>query len=245
VCKDWIVERATGFDPTVHGFHFRNRFSGSDVIDELVEQRRLDELLGVDLPDPLEDLVGRVRGATFWGAFGLCGGMSWAALDRYFKDQIPPAQASGPDRETELFNELVARQADSMQGGQMIATCLRYQMVPEVAPAWWPWRRSLGRITETTEWPKVRASLDSDRPAPICLVRVRGVSNPDRHHQVLTTGYRLDGGDLLTIGVYDPNHPDARPEITMRLGTRRHDLHLSQTTREPLYGFFATNYKPA
>jgi hypothetical protein len=239
------MEKMTGFDPTVHGFHFRNRFSGSDVIDELAEQRRLDELIGIDLPDYLEDLVGRVRGAPFWGAFGLCGGMTWAALDRYLKDQLPPAQASGPDRETDLFSELVARQADSMQRGQMIAKCLKYQVTPEVTPRWWPRGSSLGRITETVEWPKIRASLDSGQPAPICLVRVRGVSNPDRHHQVLAVGYRIDDEDLLAISVYDPNHPDARPEIAMRFGTRRHDLHLSQTTREPLYGFFSTSYTPA
>lgn len=239
------MEIVTGFDPAVHGFHFTNRFSGSDVIDELVEQRRLDELVGIDLPTHLESLVGRVRDAKFWGAFGLCGGMSWAALDRYLKDQLPPAQASGPDRETELFNELVTRQADSMQRGRMISTCLSYQIVPEVAPGWWPWGTSLGRITETAEWPTVKASLDSGRPAPICLVRVRGVSNPDRHHQVLTIGYRIDGGDRLAISIYDPNRPDARPEITMHLGTRRHEIDLAQTTREPLYGFFATNYRPA
>ena len=239
------MDVVTGFDPAVHGFHFRNRFSGSDVIDELVEQRRLDELAGIDLPIHLENLVGRVRDASFWGAFGLCGGMSWASLDRYLKDQLPPDLASGPDRETELFNELVARQADSMQRGRMMSTCLKYQIVPEVAPGWWPWRTSLGRITETTEWPEVKASLDSGRPAPICLVRVRGVSNPDRHHQVLTTGYRLDDGGKLTISVYDPNHPDTRPQIMMELGNRGHDIHLSQTTREPLYGFFTTNYTPA
>jgi hypothetical protein len=238
------VDVDTGFDPAIHGFHFRNRFSGSDVIDELVEQHRLDELMGIDLPVHLENLVGSVRGAPFWGAFGLCGGMSWAALDRYLTHQVPPAQVSSPERESELFNELVARQADSMQRGRMIATCLDYQIVPEVAPGWWPWRRSLGRITETAEWPKVKASLDSGRPTPICLVRVRGISNPDRHHQVLATGYCLDDGNLLTMSVYDPNHPDARPVIAMRLGTRRHDVHLSQTTREPLYGFFATKYRP-
>ncbi|MEA2023599.1 MAG: hypothetical protein U9N79_04830 [Actinomycetota bacterium] len=239
------MDVVTGFDPAVHGFHFRNRFSGSDVIDELVEQHRLDELAGIDLPTHLENLVGRIRDASFWGAFGLCGGMSWASLDRYLKDEPPPIQTSGPARDTALFNELVARQADSMQRGQMITTCLRYQIVPEVAPGWWPSRRSLGRITEIDEWPKVKASLDSGRPAPICLVRVRGMSNPDRHHQVLTTGYHLNRANVLTINVYDPNHPDARPEIALQLGTRRHDLNLTQTTREPLYGFFTTNYRPA
>ena len=64
---------ATGFEPARDGFRFRNSFAGADVIDELVEEHRLDELVGIDLPSRLENLVGRVRDAVFWSAFGLCG----------------------------------------------------------------------------------------------------------------------------------------------------------------------------
>jgi hypothetical protein len=89
-------------------------------VDELVEQRRLDELAGIDLPDKLEDLVGRVRDADFWGPFGLCGGMSWASLDRFSQGEEIPPDRKVPERSTDLFNELVRRQADSMQRGRML-----------------------------------------------------------------------------------------------------------------------------
>jgi hypothetical protein len=235
----------TGFDPVVHGYHFTNRFSGKDVVDELVEQRRLDEFIGVDLPSPLENLVGRIREADFWGTWGLCGGMAWGALDAYLDDRVPPPEAAGPPRESALFKQLVKRQADSMERNRLMAKCVKYQVLPETRSRWRPWRASLGKITETIEWPKVKRSLDEGTPVPLCLVRVQGLTNPDSHHQVLATGYRLDGGDRLALFLYDPNHPDKHPEITAHLGTKGHTLQLRQTTGERLYGFFATRYRPA
>jgi hypothetical protein len=239
------MEADTGFDPLLQGFHFRNRFSGADVIDELIETRRLDELAGLDLPTGLEGAIGRIRDARFWGAFGLCGGMTWAALDFSIENQLPPSKTTVPDRDTALFKTLVSRQADSMQRGRLMSRCLRYQMIPQVSSFWRPWGRSLGEITEKLEWPKVRTSLDLGRPVPICLVRVRGLSNPDKHHQVLATRYSVDAKDVLTIGFYDPNRPGEYPAITVRLGTRDHDLQPIQTTGEPLHGFFVTDYEPA
>ena len=236
------MEVTTGFEPAEHGYHFTNRFAGKDVVDELVEQRRLDELLGVELPDRIEDLVGRVREADFWGAWGLCGGMAWGALDSYLADELPPEGSNGPPRDTSLFKQLVKRQADSMQRSRLMATCVKYQLLPETRSRWRPWRRSLGKLTETIEWPKVKTGLDAGTPVPLCLVRVHGFSNPDRHHQVLATGYRLEDS-ALTLMVYDPNHPDDRPEITANLGTSGNALGLRQTTGERLYGFFGTPYR--
>jgi hypothetical protein len=63
------MEADTGFDPVARGFRFRNSFSGADVIDELADTGRLDELVGLDLPIGLEGVVGRIRDAGFWGAF--------------------------------------------------------------------------------------------------------------------------------------------------------------------------------
>jgi hypothetical protein len=80
---------------------------------------------------------------------------------------------------------------------------------------------------------------------PICLVRVRGISNPDKHHQVLAIGYGIDNERILTIFIYDPNHPNKSPSIRARLGARGHDLDLTQTTGETLHGFFVTDYTPA
>jgi hypothetical protein len=239
------MEVSTDFDPAVHGFHFPNRFSGKDVVDELVDQRRLDELAGVELPDKFEDLVGRIRGADFWGTWGLCGGMAWGSLDNYLVDQKPPPLSKGPDRETALFKQLVKRQADSMQKGRVMTTCIKYQMLPEAdsrLSRWIRLRESLGKITEEVSWPSIKRTIDNERPVPICLIRVRGLSNPDKHHQVLVTGYRMNDDTKLSLTIYDPNHPDKRPEISARLGDRKHNLQLGQTTGERLHGFFTTDY---
>ncbi len=245
ICNDGDVDATTGFEPARHGFHFTNRFSGSDVVDELVEQRRLDELVGIDLPDKLEDLVGRVRDADFWGPFGLCGGMSWASLDRFSQGEEIPPDRKVPERSTDLFNELVRRQADSMQRSRMLTTCVQRQLLPTKREWWRPWRQTLGRITELNEWPKARASIDSGVPATLCLIRVHGFGDPSKHHQVLALGYSVDGSQRLVIKLYDPNHPDKEPEISARLGTKSHDFDLAQSSGESLFGFFVANYQPA
>jgi hypothetical protein len=239
------MEVTTGFEPAQHGFHFGNRYQGKDVVDELVEQRRLDELVGVDLPDSIEDLVGRVRDADFWGPFGLCGGMSWGALDRFSKRGEVPPDRRPPKRETDLFKELVTRQADSMQRSRMLTTCVKRQLMPTRREWWRPWRETLGRITERAEWPKARAAMDNGVPATLCLIRAHGFGDPSKHHQVLGIGYELDASQALTIRLYDPNHPDKEPEIHARLGTKGSKLGLSQTTEERLFGFFVSTYRPA
>ena len=245
LCNDLGVDATTGFEPERHGFHFGNRFGGKDVVHELVEQRRLDELVGVDLPDKLEDLVGRVREADFWGPFGLCGGMSWASLDRFNRDQESPPDRSVPERGTELFKELVTRQADSMDGSRMMTTCVKRQLLPTKQEWWRPWRETLGRVTELKEWPRARASIDNGIPATLCLIRAHGFSDPSKHHQVLGIGYSVDASKRLTIRLYDPNRPDREPELRARLGTRSHDLDLTQSTGEKLYGFWVAKYRPA
>ena len=66
---------ATEFDPALHGFHFRNRFSGLDIVKEI--------------NSGFGDVARNVSGsAEFWEGWGLCGGMSWHALDRFY-DQEP------------------------------------------------------------------------------------------------------------------------------------------------------------
>ena len=69
-----VDEAATAFDPKVNGFHFVNSFSGLDIVTELGAG-----FLGGDLPSS-------VVPDDFWDRWGLCGGMSWHALDRYYAE---------------------------------------------------------------------------------------------------------------------------------------------------------------
>jgi hypothetical protein len=171
--------------------------------------------------------------------------MSWASLDRFSQGEEIPPDRKVPERSTDLFNELVRRQADSMQRSRMLTTCVQRQLLPTKREWWRPWRQTLGRITELNEWPKARASIDSGVPAPLCLIRVHGFGDPSKHHQVLAIGYSVDGSQRLAIKLYDPNHPDDEPEISARLGTKTHDFDLAQSSGESLFGFFVANYQPA
>ncbi|MEX0667089.1 MAG: hypothetical protein WD313_02030, partial [Acidimicrobiia bacterium] len=110
----------TAFDPAVHGFKFRNQFHGGHVVSELAAQGRLDDQIGISLPPPIDDVLSLARGASFWGTFGLCGGMSWAALDLYLDRQPAPADATSPREGTELFSRLVGRQADSLAKTELL-----------------------------------------------------------------------------------------------------------------------------
>src|SRR5439155_12990284 len=71
---------STGFDPRIHGFHFINSFTGRILI---------------DIP-----LIGtRDLGPT---SYGLCGGMSYAALDNFIYGGQIPSDRSPPVSDTPL-----------------------------------------------------------------------------------------------------------------------------------------------
>jgi hypothetical protein len=68
-----------------------------------------------------------------------------------------------------------------------------------------------------------------------------------RNHQVLAFAYRA-GDRLLTLRVYDPNHP-LRDDVELHAlisgdpeAPWRDRIRLAQTTGEPLLGFFRQPY---
>lgn len=236
----WVVRVTTGFDPEVHGFGFGNRFSGGAVVSELARRGLLEKLTGLMIPPALSTAISLVRDASFWGTFGLCGGMCWAALDRYLSGQPVPTQASPPGPDSDLFGSLVTRQAHSMEGRAMMARCLRWQVMPD-SGWWWPW--TVGGLTERGEWPKLKLALDAGRPESLCLIRAKGLASPASHHQVVAIGYELEASEL-TVFLYDPNHPRSRPSLSLRLGHPRYRIEVRQSTGEPLRGFFVWPYRP-
>jgi hypothetical protein len=233
-----MVEVHTGFDPHVHGFKFANRFHGGAVVAELVRQGRLSELTGLNLPKAIRHLTDLAGAEDFWGTFGLCGGMSWAALDRYRRGEPIPETDSVPGTGEELFSELVGRQVDSMRGRQLLERCIVWQMLPDRVPWWWFWSKDVGRLTGHKEWPALRAALENDTPASLTLIRAHGVTSPARHHQVVATGYEDSNEGEVAVHLYDPNHPGSRPVIHLDLGEDYRSPRPRQSTGEPLRGFF-------
>lgn len=233
---------STGFDPAVHGFRFRNRFPGGAVVDALLRMDRMDELLGFEVPRAA-GLPAPIRDASFWGTFGLCGGMSWAALDRFHSGISMSAAERPPVPASASFDELVIRQADSMDGRRMLERCLEYQVIPRSAPWWFPFLRTLASEMRSREWPRLEAALEAGTPESLCLVRVRGVASPALHHQVVATGFRSTGSEIR-VSVYDPNHPGSTPEIRLRKPDRFRPLSISQSSGEELFGFFVQPWSP-
>jgi len=229
------MEAQSGFDPQLHGFQFTNRFAGGSVVAELARQDRLSQLSGLQLPRAARQLTDLPESAAFWGSFGLCGGMSWSALDRYERGVTIEDTRVIPGRDTDLFRSLVTRQADSMKGRALLERCLVWQLMPDRAPWWMFWSKGVGRLTVEGEWPKLQHALDGGRPVSLVLIRNQGIASPGEHHQVVAVGYTATGG-TANIELYDPNHPRARPTIPLDLETG--SCGPRQSTGERTRGFF-------
>lgn len=206
-----------GFLPSRYGFHFPNRWPSGPA-------RTLD--LG-PVHVPIGD-VGR----------GLCGGMAFAARDRFERNQDAPPDAMPPRRGEALFREIVDRQFASF--GWWFGVPIRF------------WRASAGsqvardRETVRDAWPAIRDAIDAGEPPMIGLVRRAGL-NPlalGLGHQV--AGFRYDEAVTgVTIWIYDPNHPGA-DDVRLTVERRADGSYaLAQSTGEPLIGLLALPFRPA
>ena len=183
--------RFPGFLPSRHGFGFVNRWPAGPAFEWRVRYLWLG--------------IGNV-------AEGLCGGMCFAAADRFLRGDTPPAGATPPPAGTPLFDEIAHRQLDSLELG---LTPLRFWLAAA--------RRRAGRWTvseQVREWRAIRADIDGGRPAMLGLVRSAAV-NPlelTTNHQVVGYAYEA-GAARATIWIYDPNHP-GRDDVTDRAADR-------------------------
>jgi hypothetical protein len=189
------IERAVpGFLPSTAGFHFANRWPSGPAL-----------RLGLGVPGPvpvgIEIRIGDV-------ANGLCGGMALAVLDRWARDEPPPADREPPAEGTPLFREIVRRQIDSLELGLAVARFFRAGALAE---------RARARLAVRDTWPTVRREIDAGRPASLGLIHTitRDPRQLVANHQVVVYGYDLDAA-ARTVGlwIYDPNHPD---DDTVRL----------------------------
>lgn len=235
----------TTFDPSVHGFRFRNQFQGGQVVSELSAQGRLAEQVGITLPSPIDEVLSLASGAGFWGTFGLCGGMSWAALDHFVAGTTVPTHSTIPGQGTELFSRLVRRQADSLGQTELLRRVVTWQVLPDSGQWWRFWLDNAGKLVEHREWPQLRASLDDGRPESLCLIRSRGVGGIAKNHQVVATGYEITPNGRVDIDLYDPNHPGMSPKVSFEPGGAANRVNARQSTGEPVRGFFVWPHRSA
>lgn len=206
-----------GFLPSRYGFHFENRWPPGPA-------RTLD--VG-PLHIPIGD-IGR----------GLCGGMAFAARDRFERHEDAPPDAMPPKRGEALFREIVDRQFASF--GSWFSVPVRFWLSSAGSQA------ARDRETVRDAWPAIRASIDTGVPPMIGLVRQAGW-NPlavRLGHQV--AGYRYEETPSgISIWIYDPNHPgvdDVRITVARRAGGT---YELGQSTGENLIGLLALPFERA
>jgi hypothetical protein len=198
-----------GFLPSRNGFRFANRWpAGAARTWQL-------GLLTLGIGD-----VGR----------GLCGGMAFAARDRFERGEAAPPDRAAPGAGSPLFREIVDRQFDSF-GRFLVEVPVRF-LVAALASD-----RSRWRATVRDAWPAIRRDIDAGALAMLGLVRRPGpfALARDFGHQVVAYRYDVTAG-RVAIGVYDPNHPG---DDAVEVGFERASdgrLMLWQSTGEPLLG---------
>ena len=224
-----------GFLPSTHGFGFANDWPSGPTIK-----------LG-----PLDSRWIGIGDAKT----GLCGGMVMTVRD-LFEAGMTAAGVSQPDNGSPPFQSIVRRQVQSLD---FMRVPLRYYDLMALHPdpptgLFALLRREPPRVGSVgKEWESIRAVLDAGHPCPVGLMRVASWNPRDltRNHQVLAYGYdAADDGSRFAIRIYDPNHPgldtvELRAEVDPDDGRPlRERVRVSQTTGEPLLGFFAQPYPP-
>lgn len=213
----------TAFRPSINGFEFNNSYSSEEIMAELSS-----------IPSWL-----------MWDdTWGLCGGMCFAALDRYFQREPVPITSTRPSRGDPLFSELVDRQMDTVRSVGW-SKILDYQLRPDEG-AWYEVQHSLGYLTQSNHWPSVNAKLNAGMPTTICLIRAGRISAQKigDNHQVVVWGYSYDSTThKLVLRVYDPNYPNRDDiKIGLTLGQKNNRLDAYQSTGQNLRGFLHVPY---
>jgi hypothetical protein len=203
-----------GFLPSRHGFRFANSWPKGAA--------RTLRLGPIALP--IGD-TGR----------GLCGGMAFAARQRFERGEEAPPDAEAPKTGAALFTEIVDRQFDSF--GTLFTVPLRFWLASAGSQA------ARDRETVRDAWPAIKASIDRGDLPMVGLVRLAGW-NPLRlgvGHQVVAHRYD-ETGSRMEIGIYDPNHP-GRDDVTLTVERGADGSYaMRQSTGESLIGLLALPY---
>jgi hypothetical protein len=248
----------TNFDPQVHGFPFVNFWEFDDIEREqlrsIIEGRlsrlrekggavfgRLAAVIARRAITPIRD---RLEEGLEPG-YGLCGGMSYAALD-FFRSGIgvPRDADSGtrPASGTRLRGYLWKRQLRSFFGD--LDRFLVWMVWLKYIPSAWPFRGGPAWLVRQSreEWAKLKASIDAGDPIPLGLVR--DSTSVFDNHQVLAIGYEEKDEDQGIIFAYDPNCPAQVSTVHFVFGGTALTAEESCPGSQALRGFFCEDYDP-
>jgi len=165
--------------------------------------------------------------------YGLCGGMSFAALDFFYAKRPVPSYTDGNALPQPFLSYLWERQLESL-GLVVIPRLIDWMLHPD---------QELALRMARYEVPKIRRQLDQGKPVALCLVRARGVGDLTINHQVLAIGY--DNNDTtrqFTLFLCDPNYVGVQTSMSMNLAAPSKGVNLTQSTGEVTRGIFVINY---
>jgi hypothetical protein len=183
-------------------------------------------------------------------AAGLCGGMTFAALDYWQAGVVAPSDRPGTD--DPLYGFIVHRLVDSWHVPAGVAQYYQWMNLPDGDHGFEAFgrrvviERGLAWRTVTVQWPQVSADLDHGIPVALGVVTVASAKPRDLalNHQVLAVNYhRTD--DIVTMLVYDPNQ-GRRDDIYIRFQadapTRPTVFEHNLGIEHPVRGFFRASY---
>lgn len=160
--------------------------------------------------------------------YGMCGGMVFTALDYYFDQSKLPGFKAVNELPISYTKYLWKRQTQSVP----ISVLLKIIKFASLSVS-----KSL-QNTIQNELPRIIERLNDGLPAPIVIIRSSLFQNPTHNHQVLVTGYEHNGS-TLDLEIYDPNHPNLDPRLTI---LQYPEYLITQSSGEPVRGLFLNKY---
>jgi RTX calcium-binding nonapeptide repeat (4 copies) len=199
----------TRFMPTRHGFPFANRFTVSRTIDYGVGSYNLNT------------------------AYGLCGGMVFAALDTFLVDDVAPGTATTPTSGL-TYSYIRDRLVDSLTVG-FGSNLAKFALLQPKSST------QLRQVTASTAI-EVRDALraNGNRPLPLGVIFAQPGEPITDNHQVLVIGYFKRANGPRTLMIYDPNRPD---QISYVDTEARRITDQDGSNAEPFRGVFVEKYE--
>ncbi|MAT44487.1 MAG: hypothetical protein CL609_19305 [Anaerolineaceae bacterium] len=162
--------------------------------------------------------------------YGLCGGMCYTALDIFYLEGKTPNHVNPDALPKNLLSYLINRQLQST-GFRSIFRLIFWLFQPS---------KNLLLKSITYELPKIITNLQTGHPVPIIIVRSKYLKNPTNNHQILITGYKIEG-EITNLTCYDPNYPGRFTNLWINKSADR--LEIKQSTGESVRGYFVNYYK--
>lgn len=178
-------------------------------------------------------------------AYGLCGGMSFAAADYYLAGREPPRDSKAPADGTPLFNYIYSRQSASFGTlGAMGLKFVEWMQLPDDGP-------DSAHSRTLAELPSIIRTLSRGQPVILGLVLT---STADKgkawdNHQVLAFSSSQPSPGRTEIRIYDSNFPQ-RDDVVISIaagldgGGTSIAMRIPGRRDMPIRGLFRMAYSP-